>query len=84
MHFMTLTANLIFKFKRSLSIRYQNITVLDYLVINVSTELEMTSDARQNRRIARYVKHFKYAIPVILKRLILLIGSNDVVRYGVT
>ena len=32
-----------------------------YVKINVSTELEITSDARQNGGKARYVKHCKYA-----------------------
>jgi len=53
-------------------------------VINVSTELQMTSDARKNSGKARYVKHCKCALPVILKRFSLLIGPNDVVRYGIT
>jgi len=51
--------------------------------INVSIELEMTSDARQNGRKDLYVKHSK-CVCVILKRSSLLIGPNDVERYGVT
>ena len=45
--------------------------------MNVSTELEMTSDARQNGGKARNVKHYKCAKPVILKGFSLLIGPND-------
>ena len=56
------------------------------LTINASTELKMTSDSRRNSGKARYVKHCKCALPMILalKRFSLLIGPNDVVRYGVT
>jgi len=52
--------------------------------IKVLTELEMTSDAQQNGGKARYVKHCKDALPVIIKRFNLRIGLNDIVRYGVT
>jgi len=51
--------------------------------INVSTELEMTSDARQKGRKACYIKHCMCGYPVILIWFSLHIGQNDVVRYGV-
>jgi len=41
-------------------------------------------DARQNGGNVRNVKHCKCALPVILKMFSLLIGQNDIVRYGVT
>ena len=47
---------------------------VDVVNINVSTEFEMTSDARQNSGKARYVKHLRFS---------LLIGPNDIVCYGV-
>jgi len=52
--------------------------------INVLTELEMTSDARQNGGKACYVKHWKCVKLMILKRFSLLTGPNDAVHYGVT
>ena len=44
----------------------------------------MMSDARQNGGKEHYVKHCKFALPVIFKRYSLLIGPNAVKRYGVT
>ena len=54
--------------------------------INVSTELEMTSDARQKRRerSLRQTLQVRVTSDTQHNLFSLLIGTNDVVRYDVT